>query len=71
MEEQVKKFSPSDYDGYKNLVNLLKKYLIKVSQTYRQPFNNLGFMMKQIPSLLKLKVIGRLQFSFKPVSNEN
>ena len=29
MEEQVKKFNPSDYDGYKNLVNFTEKIFDK------------------------------------------
>ena len=56
MEEQVKKFSPSDYDGYKNLVNFTEKIFDKgFTDLSDKPFNNLVFMMKQIPSLLKLK----------------
>ena len=30
MEEQVKKFNPSDYEGYKNLVNFTEKIFDKV-----------------------------------------
>ena len=56
MEEQVKKFNPSDYDGYKNLVNFTEKIFDKgFTDLSDKPFNNLVFMMKQIPSLLKLK----------------
>jgi len=57
MEEQVKKFNPSDYDGYKNLVNFTEKIFDKgFTDLSDKPFNNLVFMMKQIPSLLKLKM---------------
>ena len=56
MEEQVKKFNPNDYDGYKNLVNFTEKIFNKgFTDLSDKPFNNLVFMMKQIPSLLKLK----------------
>ena len=56
MEEQVKKFNSKDYDGYKNLVNFTEKIFDKgFTDLSDKPFNNLVFMMKQIPSLLKLK----------------
>ncbi len=56
MEEQVKKFNFKDYDGYKNLVNFTEKIFDKgFTDLSDKPFNNLVFMMKQIPSLLKLK----------------
>ena len=56
MEEQVKKFSTVDYDGYKKLVNFTEKIFNKgFTDLSDKPFNNLVFMMKQIPSLLKLK----------------
>ena len=56
MEEQIKKFNPDDYDGYKKLVNFTKKIFDKgFTDLSDKPFNNLVFMMKQIPSLLKLK----------------
>jgi phytoene desaturase len=56
MREQVKKFSTEDYDGYKKLVNFTEKIFDKgFTDLSDKPFNNLVFMMKQIPSLLKLK----------------
>ena len=56
MREQVKKFSTDDYDGYKKLVNFTEKIFDKgFTDLSDKPFNNLVFMMKQIPSLLKLK----------------
>ena len=56
MEEQVKKFNPNDYDGYKKLVNFTEKIFDKgFTDLSDKPFNNLTFMVKQIPSLLKLK----------------
>ena len=56
MEEQVKKFNSDDYNGYKKLVNFTEKIFDKgFTDLSDRPFNNLVFMMKQIPSLLKLK----------------
>jgi len=56
MREQVKRFSAEDYDGYKKLVNFTEKIFDKgFTDLSDKPFNNLVFMMKQIPSLLKLK----------------
>ena len=56
MEQQVKKFNPNDFEGYKNLVNFTEKIFDKgFTDLSDKPFNNLVFMMKQIPSLLKLK----------------
>ena len=56
MEEQVKKFNSNDYNGYKKLVNFTEKIFDKgFTDLSDRPFNNLVFMMKQIPSLLKLK----------------
>ena len=56
MEEQVKKFNIKDYDGYKKLVSFTEKIFDKgFTDLSDKPFNNLIFMMKQIPSLLKLK----------------
>ena len=56
MEEQVKKFSSKDYAGYKKLVNFTEKIFDKgFTDLSDRPFNNLVFMLKQIPALLKLK----------------
>ena len=56
MEEQVKKYSSDDYNGYKELVNFTEKIFDKgFTDLSDKPFNNLVFMMKQIPALLKLK----------------
>ena len=56
MEEQVKRFNSDDYNGYKKLVNFTEKIFDKgFTDLSDKPFNNLVFMMKQIPSLLKLK----------------
>ena len=56
MEEQVKKYNSDDYNGYKELVNFTEKIFDKgFTDLSDKPFNNLVFMMKQIPALLKLK----------------
>ena len=56
MEEQVSKFSSEDYIGYKKLVNFTEKIFDKgFTDLADKPFNNLIFMMKQVPALLKLK----------------
>ena len=56
MEDQVKKFCPEDYAGYLKLVDFTEKIFDKgFTDLSDKPFNNLTFMMKQIPSLLKLK----------------
>jgi phytoene desaturase len=56
MEKQVKKFSSEDYAGYKKLVDFTKKIFDKgFTDLSDKPFNNLVFMLKQVPALLKLK----------------
>jgi len=56
MEEQVKKFSSKDYAGYKKLVNFTEKIFDKgFTDLSDRPFNNLVFMLKQVPSLFRLK----------------
>ncbi len=56
MEEQIKRISPEDYVGYKKLVKFTEKIFNKgFTDLSDRPFNNLIFMFKQIPALLKLK----------------
>jgi len=56
MEEQIKKISSKDYAGYKKLVSFTKKIFDKgFTDLSDKPFNNLFFMLKQVPALLKLK----------------
>ena len=63
MEEEIKKFSDSDFKGYNDLVNFTEKIFNKgFTDLSDKPFNNLTFMLKQIPSLLSLK-------SYKSVYN--
>ena len=54
MEEQIKKFSAEDYKGYKRLVSFTEKIFDKgFTDLADKPFNNLVFMLKQVPALLK------------------
>ena len=56
MEDQIKRLSEKDLDGYKNLVNFTEKIFNKgFTELSFKPFNNLFFMLKQIPALFKLK----------------
>ena len=56
MEKEIKKFSDKDYEGYNKLVKFTEKIFDKgFTDLSDKPFNNFSFMIKQIPSLLKLK----------------
>ena len=56
MEKEVKKFSDQDFEGYNNLVNFTEKIFNKgFTDLSDKPFNNITFMLKQVPSLLSLK----------------
>ncbi len=56
MEKEVKKFSDNDFRGYNNLVDFTEKIFNKgFTDLSDKPFNNLTFMLKQIPALLSLK----------------
>ena len=56
MENQIKILSNKDLDGYKKLISFTSKIFDKgFTELSSVPFNNLLFMSKQIPSLLKLK----------------
>ena len=56
MEKEIKKFSDKDFKGYNELVNFTEKIFDKgFTDLSDKPFNNLPFMLKQIPALLKLK----------------
>ena len=51
MKREVRKFSEKDFDGYNNLVNFTEKIFNKgFSDLSDKPFNDIGFMVKQIPS---------------------
>ncbi len=56
MEKEINKFSGKDLKGYNDLVNFTEKIFNKgFTELSDKPFNNLTFMIKQIPSLLSLK----------------
>ncbi len=56
MEEEIKKISETDYEGYNKLVNFTEKIFNKgFTDLSDKPFNNLSFMIKQIPALINLK----------------
>ena len=56
MEKEIKKFSHKDFKGYNELVNFTEKIFNKgFTDLSDKPFNNLSFMLKQVPALLKLK----------------
>ncbi len=56
MEREIKKFSEKDCQGYHELVKFTEKIFDKgFTDLSDKPFNNLAFMLKQIPALLNLK----------------
>ena len=56
MSKEIEKFSKDDLKGYRELVNFTQKIFEKgFIELSDKPFNKLNFMIKQIPSLLKLK----------------
>jgi phytoene desaturase len=56
MEKEIQKFSKHDVSGYKKLVNFTQKIFDKgFTELSTKPFNNITFMLQQIPALLKLK----------------
>jgi len=56
MEKEIKKFSDKDFKGYNELVNFTEKIFNKgFVDLSDKPFNNLSFMIKQVPALLNLK----------------
>ncbi len=72
MQNEINKFSKSDFSGFNKLVKFTEKIFDKgFTDLSAKPFNNFGFMLKQIPALLKLKSyqsVYKLVSSF--VSNE-
>tara|TARA_B100000029_G_scaffold229860_1_gene227345 strand:+ start:1373 stop:2830 length:1458 start_codon:yes stop_codon:yes gene_type:complete len=56
MEDQIRKISTQDIDGYKKLVSFTKKIFDKgFTELSDVPFDNPSFMLKQVPDLLGLK----------------
>ena len=72
MEEQIINFSKKDLKGFKKLLLFTEKIFDKgFTELSTKPFNSIGFMIRQIPALLKLKSyqsVYKLVSSF--VSNE-
>jgi len=56
MEKQISQISPKDVKEFKNLVKFTEKIFDKgFTELSAKPFNNVLYMIKQIPALLKLK----------------
>ncbi len=67
MKKEIEKFSKKDLPGYKKLLEFTEKIFNKgFIELSTKPFNRFGFMIKQIPSLLKLR---SYQSVFKLVSS--
>ena len=67
MKKEIEKFSKQDLSGYKKLLEFTEKIFNKgFIELSTKPFNRFGFMIKQIPSLLKLR---SYQSVFKLVSS--
>ena len=56
MQDQIKKISSKDLNGYEQLIQFTEKIFNKgYTELADKPFNKITFMLKQIPDLLKLK----------------
>ena len=56
MQNEIEKFSKNDFSGFKKLLSFTEKIFDKgFTELSAKPFNNIGFMLKQVPALLKLK----------------
>ena len=56
MKEEIEKYAINDFVGYQKLVKLTEKIFDKgFTELSSKPFNNISFMLKQVPALLKLK----------------
>ena len=56
MKEEIEKYAIDDFVGYQKLVKLTRKIFDKgFTELSSKPFNNISFMLKQVPALLKLK----------------
>ena len=56
MKNQIEKFSKDDINGYKKLLSFTEKIFDKgFTDLSAKPFNKVSFMLKQIPSLIKLR----------------
>ena len=72
MQKEIEKYSKDDFTEFKKLVRFTEKIFDKgFTDLSTKPFNDVKFMLKQIPSLLKLKSyqsVYKLVSSF--ISNE-
>ncbi len=56
MKREIEKFSKNDFPQFNKLVSFTQKIFDKgFTELSSKPFHNIRFMLKQIPSLLKLK----------------
>jgi phytoene desaturase len=56
MKKEIEKYAMDDFVGYQKLVKLTEKIFDKgFTELSSKPFNNISFMLKQVPALLKLK----------------
>ena len=56
MKKEIEKYAIDDFVGYQKLVKLTEKIFDNgFTELSSKPFNNISFMLKQVPALLKLK----------------
>ena len=70
--KEIAKFNPKDVEGYKNLLKMSEKiYKVGFDKLSFTPFHNFFFMIRQIPSLIKLKsYLTVFQLVSKYINNE-
>jgi len=72
IKKEIEKFCHEDFKGYQELVKFTEKIFEKgFEDLSAKPFNKISFMLKQVPSLLKLKSYQSVyQLVSKYISNE-
>ncbi len=70
--KEIAKFNPKDVEGYKNLLKMSERiYKVGFDKLSFTPFHNFFFMIRQIPSLIKLKsYLTVFQLVSKYIKNE-
>ena len=70
--KEIAKFEPKDVEGYKNLLKMSERiYKVGFDKLSFTPFHNFFFMIRQIPSLIKLKsYLTVFQLVSKYIKNE-
>ena len=70
--QEIEKFDPRDVEGYKNLLKMSEKiFKVGFDKLSFTPFHNFFFMIRQIPSLIKLKsYLSVFQLVSKYIKNE-